>query len=85
MFLFRITILQNYKQEIEQEKFVAMEDPTPSEFYRHFRRRVCVILQPIKSKFPQKVPEHVTSRSLSTAPGTTFASGHLKDRHRRWW
>ena len=27
-------------------------------------------LQPIKSKFPQKVPEHVTSRSLSTAPGT---------------
>ena len=44
----------------------------PSSFttYRHFRRRACVILQPIKSKFPQKVPEHVTSRSLSTAPDT---------------
>ena len=27
-------------------------------------------LQPIKSKFPQKVPDHVTSRSLSTAPST---------------
>jgi hypothetical protein len=53
MFLFRITI-QNYKQKIEQEKVeklvVAMEDPAPSEFYRHFRRRAWVILQPISLK-----------------------------------
>ena len=34
---------------------------------------------------PPKSSEPVTSRSLSTAPGTTLPSGSHKARHRIWW
>ena len=72
MFLFRVTKLQNYKQKIEQEKFVAMEEPSSFGILQTLSKISLCRLQSIKSNFsksffPNDDTDHSTKHTTRTS------------------